>query len=149
MNPAAHNQLKSQLQKSRNVLIQSNDPRFNFAVHQEEDINQFQKMPDIITMDQYDYGFKKDDGDDHHLPSLTPLSLLSSSDNLDDMEEWYRQKHPGFPEEYYGVMARYSSGKPITKKEAKNSIKKIKKKPNQEPPVGFSMVKGNFKVDFD
>ena len=36
-------------------------------------------------------------------PNLTPASLLmSSSRSLEDVEEWYRQKHPNIPEEYYG-----------------------------------------------
>ena len=48
------------------------------------------------------------------------------------MEEFYRQKHPNLPDEYYGVMARYSTGNPITKKEVKNSVKKVKKDPKKK-----------------
>ena len=146
MNP----QDRMDIKKSRNILIQSNDPRFNFAIHKQEDIDNFQKQPDIITLDQYDYGFKKTDGSDTQLPEITPFSLLASCQNLEDLEEWYRQKHPNLPEEYYGVMARYSIGEEITKKEAKNSIKKYKKKGGgKEPPIGFSIIKGNHVVDFD
>ena len=71
-----------------------------------------------------------------------------SSQNLEDTEEWYRQKHPNLPEEYYGIMARYSTGQLLTKKEAKNAIKKSKKK-GKEPPVGLQMRTGNFSVNFD
>ena len=54
------------------------------------------------------------------------------------------------PDEYYGVMARYSIGDEITKKEAKQNAKKYKKKGGgKEPPVGFSMLKGNHIIDFD
>ena len=144
-----NNQQRMDLKKSRNVLIQSNDPRFNFAIHKEDDINCFQKQPDIITMDRYDYGFKKSDGSNTELPEITPFSLLASCQNLEDLEEWYRQKHPSLPDEYYGVMARYSIGDTITKKEAKNKIKKFRKNKDTEPPVGFKIMKGDFKVDFD
>jgi len=145
-----NNQQRMDLKKSRNVLIQSNDPRFNFAIHQEDDIHNFQKQPDIITMDRYDYGFKKSDGSNTQLPEITPFSLLASCQNLEDLEEWYRQKHPNLPDEYYGVMARYSIGDTITKKEAKQNVKKYKKKGGgKEPPVGFSMLKGNHIIDFD
>ena len=142
-------QQRMDLKKSRNVLIQSNDPRFNFTLHQEEDIDEFQKLPEIIHCNQYDYSFKKDDGDDTHLPTLTSFSLLASSQNIEDLEEWYRQKYPRLPEEYYGVMARYTTGQKITKKEAKNKIKKFKKNKDTEPPVGFKVIQGNFKVEFD
>ena len=47
-------------------------------------------------------------------------------------------------------MARYSIGDTITKKEAKQNVKKYKKKGRgKEPPVGFSMLKGNHIIDFD
>ena len=37
----------------------------------------------------------------------------------------------------------------ITKKEAKNNVKKYKKKGGkEEPPVGFSIIKGNHTLDF-
>lgn len=139
---------KKELEKSRNVLIQSNDPAFNYAFLKGNDINEFHELPEIIGMGQYDYSFKRDDGDDTKLPNLTPASLLMSSQNLEDVEEWYRQKHPNLPEEYYGIMARYSTGQLLTKKEAKNAIKKSKKK-GKEPPVGLQMKTGNFSVNFD
>ena len=144
-----NNQDRMDLKKSRNVLIQSNDPRFNYAIHKEDDIDEFHKIPQIIQVHQYDYGFKRTDGSDTELPEITPFSLLASCQNLEDLEEWYRQKHPNLPDEYYGVMARYSMGDVITKKEAKNNVKKYKKKGGkEEPPVGFSIIKGNHTLDF-
>ena len=140
---------KKKLKQSKHIYIQSNDPRFNYGFHQEEDIDQFQKLPEIIHCNQYDYSFKKDDGDDTHLPNLTSFTLLASSQNMEDLEEWYRQKYPRLPDEYYGVMARYTAGQKITKKEAKNKIKKFKKNKDTEPPVGFKVIQGNFKVEFD
>lgn len=136
------------LKKSRNVLIQSNDPAFNYAFLKGNDLDDFHALPEVIGMGQYDYCFKRDEGTETQLPNLTPASLLMSSQNLEDTEEWYRQKHPNLPEEYYGIMARYSTGQLLTKKEAKNAIKKARKK-NKEPPVGLQMRTGNFSVEFD
>lgn len=139
---------KKELQNSRNVLIQSNDPAFNYAFLKGDDLNKFHELPEIIGLDKYDYCFKKDQGDDGYLPKITPASLLMSSGSLEDTEEWYRQKHPNLPEEYYGIMARYSTGQLLTKKEAKNAIKKSKKK-GKEPPVGLQMKTGNYEINFD
>jgi hypothetical protein len=146
-----NNQDRADLKKCRNVLIQSNDPRFNFTIQKQEDIDQFEKMPDIISMDAYDYSFKKDDGDATRLPSLTPYSLIAASQSLESMEEWYRQKHPNMPDEFHGIMARYSCGQNLTKKETKNSIKKYRKKNKEEelPPVGLHIMQGKFSIDFD
>lgn len=130
------------------MLIQSNDPAFNYAFLKGQDIEDFHELPEIIGMHQYDYSFKRDDGDENKLPNLTPASLLMMSDNLQNTEEWYRQKHPNLPEEYYGVMARYSTGQLLTKKEAKNAIKKSKKK-GKNLPVGMTMATGKFELSFD
>ena len=136
------------LQKSRNVLIQSNDPAFNYAFLKGNDLEDFHALPEIVGMGQYDYCFKRDEGDETKLPNLTPASLLMSSQNLEDTAEWYRHKFPNLPDEYYGIMARYSTGQLLTKKEAKNAIKKSKRK-GKEPPVGLQMKTGNFSIDFD
>ena len=140
--------LMNEIQKSRNVIIQSNDPSFNFTFLKGDDIDDFHKLPEIIGLSQYDYSFKRDDGTDTRLPSLTPASLLMSSSNLEDTEEWYRQKYPNLPDEYHGIMARYSTGQLLTKKEVKNTIKKSNRKKKQLP-VGFEVAKGEFIVDFD
>lgn len=145
---ADHAKLVKDIQKSRNVIIQSNDPAFNFTFLKGDDIVDFHQLPEIIGLDQYDYSFKRDDGSDTKLPSLTPASLLMSSSNLEDAEEWYRQKYPNLPDEYHGIMARYSTGKLLTKKEVKNTIKKSNRK-KKELPVGFEVAKGEFIVDFD
>ena len=142
-------QTKSELKKCRNVLIQSNDPRFNYSVLKKEDIDEFEKQPQIITLNQYDYSFKRTEGNDKELPELTPLSLAMSKDNLQEVEEWYAAKFPRLPSEYHGIMARYSTGQLLTKKETKNALKKIKKKPDKEVPIGLEIVQGKFKLEFD
>ena len=139
---------RREIAKSRNVIIQSNDPAFNYTFLKKNDIDGFHQLPEVIGLNQYDYGFKRDDGTPDTLPNITPASLLMMSDNLQNTEEWFRQKHPNLPEEYYGVMARYSTGTLLTKKEAKNAIKKSKKK-GKELPVGLTMNTGKFEVSFD
>ena len=140
---------KKKLKQSKHIYIQSNDPRFNYGFHHEEDIQKFEKHPEVINLAQYDYSFVRDEGDDKNLPELISTSELASFQNLEDMEEFYRQKHPNLPDEYFGIMARYSTGNPITKKEVKNSIKKVKKNPKKELPVGLSVAHGNYTVSFD
>jgi|TARA_R100001440_G_C2432605_1_gene104669 hypothetical protein len=142
-------QIKKELQKSKHIFIQSNDPRFNYGFHREEDIENFNKTPEVINLSQYDYSFVRKEGDDKNLPELISTTELASFQNLEDMEEFYRQKHPNLPDEYYGVMARYSSGNPITKKEVKNSVKKNKKNPKKQLPVGLQVAQGNYTIDFD
>ena len=138
-----------ELQESKHIYIQSNDPRFNYGFHKEKDIKDFQKQPDIINIAQYDYSFKRDDGTDSMLPDLISSTELASFQNLEDMEEFYRQKHPNLPDEYFGIMARYSTGNPITKKEVKNSLKKVKNNPKKQLPVGLSFARGDFTLEFD
>jgi hypothetical protein len=147
-NKADQAKLVKDIQKSRSVIIQSNDPAFNFTFLKGDDINDFHQLPEIIGLDQYDYSFKRDDGSDTRLPSLTPTSLLMSAGNLEDAEEWYRQKYPNLPDEYHGIMARYSTGKLLTKKEVKNTIKKSNRK-KKELPVGFEVAKGDYILNFD
>jgi hypothetical protein len=45
-------------------------------------------------------------------------------------------------------MARYSTGKLLTKKEVKNTIKKSNRK-KKELPVGFEVAKGDYILNFD
>ena len=95
------------------------------------------------------YSFVRQDGDDNKLPELISTTELASFQNLEDMEEFYRQKHPNLPDEYYGIMARYSTGNPLTKKEVKNSIKKVKNNPKKQLPVGMSVAHGDYTLNFD
>jgi len=139
---------KKELQKCHNAVIQSNDPAFNYSFIPQDDIDNFEKCPDIIQLSQYDYSCKRDDGDDFRLPKLTPASLLMSSNSLEEMEAWYAKKFCDLPDEYHGIMARYSLGIPITKKETKNELKKMAKK-NKEPSVGFKVTQGKYTVVFD
>ena len=148
-----NHQEKLDLKKCRNVLIQSNDPRFNYIVLKKDDIDNFNETPEIIPLHKYDYSFKVDEGDEAKLPKLTPASLAMSSTSLEDLEGWYAAKYPKLPNEYHGIMARYSSGQLLTKKQTKNTLKKSKKK-NKDLPVGFKVYENikkeppNFTIDF-
>ena len=126
---------KKELQKCSNVLINSNDDRFNYLFSRED--NQLDNNETIIPMSEYDYGVVRDKGDEFELDKITPLSLASLT-SLEEAEIWYRQKYPGLPDEYHGIMARYSFGELLTKKEIKNTYKKYKKK-NKDLPVGLQI----------
>tara|TARA_R110002020_G_scaffold82799_2_gene205306 strand:+ start:802 stop:1299 length:498 start_codon:yes stop_codon:yes gene_type:complete len=142
-------QEKVEIAKAANVIVASNDPRFNYQfIKKQEHIDKFDETPDIVFMDRYDYSIKRDEGDDMNLPSLCPFSLASCQNNLEDMEAFYAAKFPRLPSEYHGILARYSSGELLTKKEVKNGIKKAKKK-NIELPVGLSVAQGDHTLHFD
>jgi len=145
-------QEKNEISKASNILIASNDWRFNYQFtkkpEQIEIMQEAKETPVMIPMDKYDYSVKVDEGEDLKLPTLCPLSLASCGNNLEDMEAFYAAKFPRLPNEYHGILARYSSGQSITKKEVKNSIKKNKKK-NTELPVGFSIAKKDISLNFD
>ena len=143
-----NNQDRADIKRARNVLIRSNDSRFNYDFIPQEDIDNFTETPEIIDISKYDWSFKTDEGDDWNLPTLTPASLIGASKSLEDVEEWYRQKFPALPDEYHGVMARYSTNSLLTKKEIKNGIKKIRKDPDKNI-VGLSKTMGNYTLNFD
>ena len=138
---------KNDIKKSRNILIKSNDPRFNFGFHKEDDIDDFHKLPDIITMDQYDYSIKRDNGDESKLPGLVSISEAAAAQNLESLANFYREKFPSLPDEYHGILARYSTGTLMTKKETKNALKKLDKKPDRETPIGLEIRHGKFTLD--
>jgi|TARA_R100000479_G_scaffold173422_2_gene119479 hypothetical protein len=140
---------KNVIKNSRNILIKCNDPRFNFGIHKEEDIEKFNELPDIIDLSQYDYCVKRDDGDEANLPSLVPLSQAQAGDRLEDLANWFKEKYPRLPDEYHGILARYSTGQLMTKKQTKNELKKLARKPHKKEPVGLEIRQGKYLVNFD
>lgn len=145
-------QEKNDIKRATNILIASNDYRFNYQFTKNsehiENLLEAKECPVIIPMDKYDYSLKVDEGGDLKMPTLCPLSLASCHNNLEDLEAFYAAKFPRLPSEYHGVLARYSSGQTITKKEVKNTLKKSRKK-NTELPVGFSVAKKDISLSFD
>ena len=145
-------QEKNDIARASNILIASNDYRFNYQFTKKTDnlekLLEAKETPMMIPMNKYDYSVKIDKGDDKYLPKLCPLSLASCGNNLEDLEAFYASKFPRLPSEYHGILARYSSGQLITKKEVRNSLKKSKKK-NTELPVGLSIAKKDISLFFD
>lgn len=133
----------------------ADDPRMNYTFIKPENIEtQKPKLPEVVARDLFDYGvvIKKGEEEDIDnigtLDTVVPISYAQIR-NPEQGEEWYRAKYPDLPEEFYGIIARYTWGAPFTKKEIKNTTKKIKKKGKKEVPQGFSMIKGKFELDFD
>ena len=139
--------------KVNKIFICSNDERLNYSFGNTSDITEDPTCMVRIQRDQYDYGVivkKGEEETDESVGTLDrcmPLSYTSIKDPKDG-ELWYREKYPTLPEDFYGIIARYTWGAPFTKKEIKNTCKKIKKKGKKEVPQGYSMVKGQFELDF-
>ena len=134
--------------------IVADDPRMNYIFVKPENIGtQKPKPPEVIARELFDYGVVIKKGEDETedsvgtLDEVVPISYAQIK-KPEQGEEWYRSKYPDLPEDFYGIIARYTWGAPFTKKEIKNTTKKIKKK-KKEIPQGFSMVKGKFELSFD
>jgi len=132
----------------------ADDPRMNYTFIKPENIEkQKPKLPEVIARDLFDYGVVIKKGEEEtedntgSLDTVVPISYAQIK-NPEQGEEWYRAKYPLLPEDFYGIIARYTWGAPFTKKEVKNTVKKIKKK-KKEDTQGFSMVKGSFELDFN
>lgn len=136
--------------------IFTDDERMNYTFVKPEEIEKHQpRLPEMISRDLIDYGVVIKKGEEESednvgtMDTVVPLSYATIN-NTHDGEAWYREKYPDLPEEFYGIIARYTWGVPFTKKEIKNTTKKIKRKgKDKEVPQGFSMVKGKFMVEFD
>ena len=133
--------------------ICADDERLNYTFIKPENIEkQKPKLPVLIERDLFDYSVVVKKGEPETedsvgtLDSIAPISFAQIK-SPEQGEEWYRAKHPELPEDFYGIIARYTWGQPFTKKEVKNETKKIKK--GKDPKQGFSMVKGKFELDFD
>jgi len=131
------------------------DERLNYTFIKPEQIeNHMPVIPQILASEKFDYSVVIKKGDPETadsvgtLDEVVPLSYAQIKD-ANCGEEWYRAKYPELPEEFYGIIARYTWGQPFTKKEIKQTAKKMKKKPKKTTPQGFSMVKGTFELDFD
>jgi hypothetical protein len=135
--------------------VVADDPRMNYTFIKPENIEkQKPKLPLIIARDLFDYGVVIKKGEPETEDSVGTLDTIVPTSYAqikkpDKGEEWYRTKYPNLPEDFYGIIARYTWGVPFTKKEVRNTTKKIKKKDKKEVPQGFSMVKGSFSLDFD
>tara|TARA_R110000796_G_scaffold94086_2_gene198814 strand:+ start:367 stop:831 length:465 start_codon:yes stop_codon:yes gene_type:complete len=136
------------------TYICATDSRFNYTFCKEEDIKENNNLPDVIGREMIDYGIVIAKGEDETeessgtLDTVAPLSY-AMIDNTEQGEEWYRQKFPNLPEDFYGIIARYQWGQPQTKKSIKNEVKKVKRNPKKVIPQGLTCIKGKFSVQFD
>ena len=58
------------------------------------------------------------------LDETRPLSYIGCI-SPEQGEMWYRTKYPDLPDDFYGIIARYTWGNPQTKKSIKNEVKKV------------------------
>ena len=149
----AHDFGDTDLQVEKYVV--ADDPRMIYTFVKPENIaTQKPKLPHVIARDLFDYGVVIKKGEPETEDSVGTLDTVVPASYAqikkpEQGEEWYRAKYPDLPEEFYGIIARYTWGAPFTKKEVRNTTKKIKKKGKKEVPQGFSMVKGVFEIDFN
>tara|TARA_R100000149_G_C5864891_1_gene129869 strand:- start:701 stop:1171 length:471 start_codon:yes stop_codon:yes gene_type:complete len=136
------------------TYIACNDERLNYTFCKKEDIDKVNTLPDLIGREMFDYGvvIKKGEPETENnvgtLDEVAPISYATINNPVEG-EEWYRHKFPNLPEEFYGIIARYTWGDKFTKKSLKNEIKKAKKKPKRPLPQGLTMMKGSFTLSFD
>ena len=136
------------------TYIACNDERLNYTFCKKEDIDKVNTLPDLIGREMFDYGvvIKKGEPETENnvgtLDEVAPISYATINNPVEG-EEWYRHKFPNLPEEFYGIIARYTWGDKFTKKRLKNEIKKAKKKPKRPLPQGLTMMKGSFTLSFD
>lgn len=139
---------------AKNILIYNKeDPRLNLSfVNKEQAEKNMGKNPiDYIDFDKLDYGFYPDKTTENKTPhdKFLPLSVLSI-DNFDNAKEFYKEKYPNLPEEYWEIMAKYhlSGGQGYQKKQIKNEIKRMKKGKKSEIE-GLKVVRNKVTIDFD
>tara|TARA_R110000824_G_scaffold257252_3_gene446219 strand:+ start:2072 stop:2563 length:492 start_codon:yes stop_codon:yes gene_type:complete len=136
------------------TYISATDSRLNYTFCKEEDIKEKNNLPEVIGRELIDYGVvikegkKEDENNSGSLDTIAPLSYATIND-AESGELWYRESMPNLPEDFYGIIARYTWGQPQTKKSIKNEVKKIKKNPKKPIPQGLTIMKGKFSVSFD
>tara|TARA_R110002074_G_scaffold328293_2_gene498770 strand:+ start:2433 stop:2945 length:513 start_codon:yes stop_codon:yes gene_type:complete len=142
--------------KSKNIYICSNEPKLNYTFTSKENADEDPSKLVITPREAFDYGVVIKKGEEETednvgtLDTTAPISYASIKEPSLG-EEWYRKKFPNLPDEFYGVIARYTWGNPQTKKSIKNEKKKYEKKDKpkgKEPPQGLQVLKGKFVVDF-
>ena len=139
------------------TYIACNDERMNYTFCQKEDTQKESTLPEVIGRELFDYGVvirKGEEATDDWvgtLDTIAPITYANIKDPLEG-EEFYRNKFPDLPEEFYGIIARYTWGDKFTKKALKNEIKKYDKKGKKKGkplPQGLTMMRGKFSVSFD
>ena len=139
--------MNKDLIKYKQIILQSSDQRMNYTIMKKHQIENMETIPDILDSSSIDYGIKVTDGDKSHLDGFIPLSILNIN-TLSDAEEWYKNKYPNLPDEYWSIMAKYHCDQPFTKKQLRNEVKKLNKKGKSKELSGLKIVHQKFKIDF-
>mgnify|MGYP003628339602 FL=1 len=129
------------------ILTDNNDPRMDIQIMSKEKIDNFHNLPELLHSDCLDYGIKVKSHDEL-LDSVLPISVMNIK-TLDDAREFYSNKHPQLPDEYYDIMAKYHFGEKFTKKQLKNEVKRVKKGKKSKELDGLKIVKNKVLVNFD
>jgi len=139
---------------AKNILIYNKeDPRLNLSfVNKEEAEKSMGKDPlDYVDFDKLDYGFFPDKNlkDKGVHDKFLPLSVLSIND-YEGAKDFYKEKYPNLPEEYWEIMAKYhvSGGQGYQKKQIKNELKRMKKGKKSDLD-GLKVVRNKVVIDFD
>jgi len=136
------------------TYICATDNRLNYTFCKKEDIDINNNLPEVIDRSMIDYSVVVKKGEPETEDSIgtldetKPLSYIACK-SQEQGELWYRQKYPNLPEDFYGIISRYTWGNPQTKKSIKNEVKKVKKNPKKPIPQGLSVLRGKFSVRFD
>ena len=124
------------------TYIACDDERMNYTFCKLDDVKKNSRLPEVIGRELFDYGVVVKKGEPETedsvgtLDQVLPISYASIKDPHEG-EEWYRHKFPNLPEDFYGIIARYTWGEKFTKKSLKNEVKKAKKKPKKPLPQGL------------
>ena len=114
--------------KSKSVprtYVACNDDRMNYTFCQKDDAMENPSLPELVGRELFDYGvvIKKGEPETEDsigtLDTIVPISYANIKNPLEG-EEFYRHKFPNLPEEFYGIIARYTWGEKFTKKSLKN-----------------------------
>ena len=139
------------------TYIACNDERLNYTFCKIEDKDKSSSLPELIGRELFDYGVVIKKGNEATeelvgtLDTVVPISYAGIKDTVEG-EAFYRNKFPDLPEDFYGIIARYTWGEKFTKKSLKNEIKQYErkgKKKGKPIPQGLTMLRGKFSVQFE
>ena len=131
------------------MLDCSEDPRLNFTFMKQDKIDSYHTdLDQVLNMDKLDYGLKICDGDKTFLTPIMPISLAQIK-SVEEGTEWFKNKYPTLPSEYWSIMSKYYFKEPFTKKSLKNDIKKLKKKGHSKNLQGLQIIHKKVLVNFD
>ena len=143
--------------------IDCNDNRLNYCfVKPDELINENKDLKvdwvnqerDTFDRDMIDYGVvvKKGKPDTDKsvgtLDKVIPSSLLAIK-SQEEAIEWYREKHPEYPDGFAEILARYHFKEADVVKSDKEKKEKKKKRKNKKAHNKIRVRQGNFSVMFD